>query len=68
MTNEIWGAFLAGIGFALVIVAIFQIGLNIGIKISTDLLEGEYPAAFKFLKKNNKVAKVLPYVIGQSND
>lgn len=72
MTNNTWndllGAFLAGVAFTLTIVAIFQIGLNIGIRTVMNLLDGEYPAAFKFLERNKKIARMLPYVIGGHNE
>jgi hypothetical protein len=65
--NNVYGAFIAGVGFTLALVALFQIGLNVGIKTAIDMLE-EYPAARNFLRKNKKIANVLPYVIGGSND
>ena len=69
MTDNIFiGYFIGGIGTALIILAVFQIGLNMGIRMTLDLLDGEYPAAFKFMQKNIKVARVLPYVIGQAQN
>jgi hypothetical protein len=64
MTNELWyTAFFTGVGLVLALVGIFQFGLNMGIRISMQLLDGEYPAAFKFLEKNKKAARVLPYMV-----
>lgn len=63
MNNDMWGAFFAGIGFTALIAGIFQIGLNVGLRISINLLEGNYPAAMQYLNKNKKTANVLPYVI-----
>lgn len=68
MTNDIFGAFIAGFALCLILLAIFQVGLNIGIRIISELLEHEYPAAFKFLEKNKKVARLYPYVIGGNNE
>lgn len=62
------GAFIAGFSLALVLLTIFQIGLNIGIRIISGLLEHEYPAAFKFLEKNKQAARIYPYVIGGQNE
>lgn len=66
MTNNIFvGYFIGGIGAALIMLAIFQIGLNIGIKTCISMLDGNYPAAMQFLNRNKKVGKILPYVISQ---
>lgn len=63
-SNLYIGWFLGGIGFSITCFVIFQIGLNLGIKIVSQLIEHEYPAAFKFLEKNKNVARIYPYVIG----
>ena len=68
MTNDMVGGIFLGIGLSVIILAVFQVGLNIGIKQSMQLLDGEYPAAFKFLQKNKPVGKLLPYVIGGNNE
>lgn len=61
--NDFNSGLITGMGVAFALVALFQIGLNIGLKTATDMLE-EYPAARNFLRKNRKTANVLPYVIG----
>lgn len=67
MNNDIWGAFIAGIAFSAIIAGIFQIGINIGINTVINMLDGNYPAAMNYIQKNKKVARILPYVIGQSS-
>ena len=65
ISNDIAGAFIAGILSTLFAVGIFQFGLNIGINIAVKMLDGNYPAAMQFLKKNKRVASIYPYVVGQ---
>lgn len=64
VSNIYIGWFIGGFTLCLIIFTILQIGINIGIRMTLNLLEHEYPAAFKFLDKNKQVARVLPYVIG----
>ena len=69
MTNNIFiGYFIGGIGFTLILLCVFQVGLNMGIRMSLELLDGEYPAAFKFLQRNKSIGRVLPYVIAGGNN
>lgn len=68
MTNDMLGGIVLGFALALSFVAIFQIGINIGVKNALGVIDGEYPAAFKFLNKHKSAAKILPYVIGGTND
>ena len=68
MTNDMLGGILLGFALALSFVAIFQVGVNIGVKNVLGMLNGEYPAAFSFVNKHKSAAKILPYVMGQSND
>jgi hypothetical protein len=63
MINSLWGAFIAGIAFSVIIFAVFQMGINIGIKTVINMLDGNYPAAMTFLNKHKMAAKVLPHVI-----
>lgn len=63
LSNVYIGWFVGGFGSCLALFAVMQIGINIGIKMCLNLLEHEYPAAFRFMQKNKNVAKVLPYVI-----
>ena len=64
MNNDIWGAFIAGIAFCLIMFGIFQIGINIGLNTCVKMLDGNYPAAMNFLNRNKQVVNILPYVIG----
>ena len=68
MTNDMLGGIVLGFALALCFVAIFQVGVNIGVKNVLGIVDGEYPAAYKFLDKHKSAAKILPYVMGQSND
>ena len=65
--NDLLGGFIAGIGISAIIVAIFQIGINVGVKTSIQIID-EYGAAKNFLTKHKKVAQILPYVIGGQNN
>lgn len=58
-----WGAFIAGIVFAGIIIGIFQIGINVGLKTCINMLDGNYPAAMNYLNKNKRIAHILPYVM-----
>lgn len=68
LTNDMAGGVILGIGLAAAIVAVFQYGINVGIRTSLTILEGEYPAAFRFLQKNRTAARVLPYVVGEKGE
>lgn len=68
MTNDVWGAFIAGIAFSAIIIGIFQIGINIGINTCINMLDGNYPAAMNYLNKHKSTGRILPYVIGGSNE
>jgi len=65
MTNNVWGAFIAGIAFSVFIMGVFQIGINIGIKTCINMLDGNYPAAMQYIKKNKRIGQLLPYVVEQ---
>lgn len=65
--NNMIGYFIGGFGFCCILIAIFQIGLNYGIKASIDMI-GEYPAARNYLLKHKKVAKLYPYIMSQPNE
>lgn len=66
MNNDTWGAFIAGIGFSAFIMGIFQIGINVGLKTSINMLESNYPGAMAFLLKNKKIGNVLPYIMNET--
>lgn len=63
--NDLMGSFIAGFAVCLVMIGIFQIGINIGIKTCIHMLDDNYPAAMKFILKHKNVGKLLPYVISQ---
>lgn len=64
MSNDMFGGIILGVGLAFCAVAIFQIGINIGLKTACNMLDGNYPAALNYLTKHKSSAKVLPYMIG----
>lgn len=68
MTNDFIAGILAGITVPIIGLIIFQIGLNIGVRNVLDLLNHEYPAAYKSVNKNKKSLNFLPYVIASNGD
>lgn len=66
MNNDIMGAFIAGMFMSAIIVGIFQIGINVGLRTSINMLDGNYPAAMQFLIKHRTAGKLLPYILRES--
>lgn len=68
MTNDMFSGIIFGIGIAIALVGLFQIGVNIGLKTAINMLDGNYPAAMTYLTKHKQSGKVLPYIINQINE
>lgn len=68
MTNDFIAGILAGVFIPISGLIIFQIGLNIGVRNVLNLVEHEYPAAYKFIYKNKSAARIIPYVIANQGN
>jgi hypothetical protein len=68
MTNDFIAGMLAGVAIPITGLIIFQIGLNIGVRNVLNLIQGEYPAAYRFLDRNKKAANVIPYIVANQGN
>lgn len=68
MTNDFMAGMLAGITIPISALIVFQIGLNMGVRNVLNLIEHEYPAAYKFINKNKSATKIVPYLIANQGN